>query len=217
MKTASVSLEELQHPEENVRVHPQKQIDELARSVEHFGQIRPAIVDEHYTVLIGNGMVMAMEQLGWSEAEVYVYRGLSADKKRKLMLSDNRMSQLGTTDFDAQLDILENIIKNAEDYDIPGFDLDMLDSLVDMGGGDDSSSVEPGGGSTMPSMSTVGASSGSSGASSTEGAQNQGSSGEPSSGAGSADPDSGGYAGSPPSQGSFVRCPRCNGVIELEE
>ena len=82
MKITVLRLDQFKRPERNVRHHPQKQIEEMKRSLTMFGQTRPMVVDDEYTVLVGNGMLTAMEQLGWTEAECYVYEGLTDARKK---------------------------------------------------------------------------------------------------------------------------------------
>lgn len=127
MKITIIPIEKLKRPERNVRHHPQKQIEEMKRSLKMFGQTRPMVVDDEYTVLVGNGMMTAMEQIGWKEAECYVYEGLTDAGKKKLMLADNRVYDLGLTDMDAFDAILQEL---SGDIDIPGWDEDLLKTLT---------------------------------------------------------------------------------------
>ena len=127
MKITVLPLDLFKRPALNVRHHPQKQIDEMKRSLTMFGQTRPMVVDDEYTVLVGNGMLTAMEELGWKEAECYVYVGLTEARKKKLMLADNRVYDLGLTDMDAFDAILQEL---AGDTDIPGWDEGLLKTLT---------------------------------------------------------------------------------------
>ena len=127
MKITVLPLDKFKRPARNVRHHPQKQIEEMKRSLTMFKQTRPMVVDDEYTVLVGNGMLTAMEQLGWTEAECYVYEGLSSAQKKKLMLADNRVYDLGLTDMDAFDAILQEL---AGDTDIPGWDEALLKTLT---------------------------------------------------------------------------------------
>lgn len=133
LKVHTVPLDRLKYPEHNVRKHPPKQIKELVRSLEAFGQTRPVVVDENNVILAGNGLVQAMQEAFWESADVLVKRGLTQDQKRKLMLVDNKMSFLGVTDYDVQFEYLESIIKDTGAYDVPGFEADMLEALLSHG------------------------------------------------------------------------------------
>lgn len=127
MKLEKMQISELVKPEDNVRIHTEKQIDEFIRSLEMFGQIRPAVVDENNIILIGNGMVEAMEKRGDIELNVYRIKGLSENEKKKLMLSDNKIFSLGIDNFEVQDKFFKELIG---DYDIPGFDEDVLKAMV---------------------------------------------------------------------------------------
>ena len=59
MKVIKKRLDDLKHPEKNVRIHSEQQIRELKRSLEKFGQTRALVVDENNVILIGNGLYEA--------------------------------------------------------------------------------------------------------------------------------------------------------------
>lgn len=125
MKLETVKLADLKAPEKNVRKHPQKQIEEMIRSVQMFGQIRPMVIDETGTILVGNGLKEALDRMGVEEAEAYRVTGLSESEKIKLMMADNKVFQLGLDDMVN----IEEIMSSLEDFDITGFDEGTLDAL----------------------------------------------------------------------------------------
>ena len=106
MIITKVPLNMLKAPEKNVRIHSAKQIEEFKRSIEMFGQIRPIVCDEAYTIIAGNGLYAALSALGWAEADCYIVSGLSEVEKKKLMLADNRIFSLGVDDLQAFDEIL---------------------------------------------------------------------------------------------------------------
>lgn len=127
MKTIKMKISELQHPEKNVRNHSQKQIKEMIRSLDMFGQFRPIVVDENNVILCGNGLVTAMREKGIEEADVLKYDNLTDKQKKKLMIADNQIASLGTDNFA----VIEEFIKSLDgDIDVPGYDEDMLKTLV---------------------------------------------------------------------------------------
>ena len=127
MKVVKKPLSQLQRPEKNVRMHTDKQLKEFRRSVEMFGQIRPIVVDENGTILAGNGLFETLLSLGKTEADCYVVTGLTEAEKKKLMLADNRVFDLGVDDL-AALDAF--VLELKDDLDIPGFDEDLLRAMV---------------------------------------------------------------------------------------
>ena len=71
MKLQKKKLSTLKPLEVNVRKHSDKQIKELIRSVNQFGQTRAIVIDEENNILIGNGLHAAMLEAGLEEAFVY--------------------------------------------------------------------------------------------------------------------------------------------------
>lgn len=129
MKIQKIKLTELKPLEQNVRKHSDKQIVELIRSVEQFGQTRAIVVDEKNNILIGNGLFMAMMQAGLDEAFIYRKRGLTEIEKKKLILADNKTYSLGSDDYENIESYLEEITASG-DFEIAGFDEDMLRNLM---------------------------------------------------------------------------------------
>ena len=127
MKVVKKKIADLKRPERNVRMHTDKQIAEFQRSIKMFGQIRPIVIDENNTILAGNGLYETLLSLNYTEADCYVVSGLSEKEKKKLMLSDNRIFDLGVDDMSAFDAFIQEL---GDDLDVPGFDEDLLKSLI---------------------------------------------------------------------------------------
>lgn len=128
MQTIKMNISDLRHPEKNVRKHPQKQIKEMMRSVDKFGQYRPVVVDENNVILAGNGLVIAMREMGKTEIDVLKYDNLSENDKKKLMIADNQTASLGVDDYGA----IEEIIRSLDgDFDVPGYDEESINMLIE--------------------------------------------------------------------------------------
>lgn len=127
MKAMRMPLSELKKPKRNIRIHTETQLIEFERSVSMFGQIRPIVIDENNEILAGNGLYDTLLRLGWTEADVYKFEDLTAAQKKKLMIADNKVFGLGIDDLDT-LDAF--LVELDGDFDIPGFDADILRSMV---------------------------------------------------------------------------------------
>lgn len=127
MNVVKMPLSTLKRPERNVRMHTEKQLKEFERSVTMFGQIRPIVVDDERTILAGNGLYETLLRMGWTEADVLQMQSLSDSQKKKLMLADNKIYGLGVDDLDSFDAILNEL---QDDLDIPGFDEELLKSMV---------------------------------------------------------------------------------------
>ena len=127
MKIVKMKLSELKCPEKNIRIHTDKQIQEFERSVKMFGQIRPIVADENNVILCGNGLFATLTKMGYDTADVYKVTGLTENQKKKLMIADNKIYGLGIDDLDTFNKFLADL---GEDLDIPGFDENILKSMV---------------------------------------------------------------------------------------
>lgn len=126
MKVVQKKLSDLRKMEKNIRRHSPKQISEYVRSVRMFGQIRPLVIDEDGVILAGNGLYDALVSMGEEKADCYVVSGLTETQKKKLMLADNRVYELGMTDIEAFDEIIKSL---GGDVDVPGWDADLLETL----------------------------------------------------------------------------------------
>lgn len=126
MEITVKKLSELRPAAKNVRRHTDKQIAEYIRSLDMFGQIKPIIADEHGEIIAGNGLYQALVQMGKETCDCYILSGLSENQKKKLMLADNRVYELGITDMDAFDEIIREL---GGDIDVPGWDEDLLSMM----------------------------------------------------------------------------------------
>jgi hypothetical protein len=126
MKIVTKKLTDIHPAKKNIRRHTDKQLTEYIRSVEMFGQTKPILIDEAGEIIAGNGLYEALKQMGRGTAECRIMDGLTPGMKKKLMLSDNRVYELGITD----MDIFDEILQELDgDMDIPGWDDDLLEML----------------------------------------------------------------------------------------
>ena len=119
-------LSELHKPAHNIRRHSEKQLNEYVRSIEMFGQVKPLVVAEDGEIIAGNGLYEALLRMGRETCDCYVMVGLTDVQRKKLMMADNKVYELGFTDVDA----IEELVKELDgDVDVPGWDADLLEML----------------------------------------------------------------------------------------
>ena len=124
-----IAVSKLRHPDRNVRIHGQKQIDEMVRSLEFAGQTKPILIDENNVVLAGNGLLDGMIQHGDKEAWYRRVIGATENDKKKIMTMDNRLYALGSDNHD----VIEQFIRElaeAGEADIPGYDQAIIDTIA---------------------------------------------------------------------------------------
>ena len=129
MKLENKKIIELKPLAQNVRKHNDNQINELIRSVKQFGQTRAIVIDEDNNILIGNGLYLALVKMGVEDCQCYKITGLTEIQKKKLILTDNKVYSLGTDDYAAINDYIQEITV-AGDFDIAGFDESILQGMT---------------------------------------------------------------------------------------
>lgn len=126
MNIKLMPLSALRIAEVNVRRHTDKQIAEYVRSLKSFEQVKPIVIDDTGEIICGNGLFLALQQMGRTECYCHVIEGMTPKQKQKLMLADNRVYELGITDIDVFEDIVRSL---GDDTDIPGWDADLIAAL----------------------------------------------------------------------------------------
>ncbi len=123
MKT--VKLSELKEYGNNPRIG---NVNLIAESLKVNGQFKPLIVNKDNTILAGNHTYLAMKQLGWKECDVH-YVDVDKKQAKKIVLVDNRLSDVADYDTDLILDMLNDLL-TADELEGTGFDSDDVDDLA---------------------------------------------------------------------------------------
>ena len=87
MNIRKMPLSSLQRPEQNVRMHTEKQLKEFERSVSMFGQLRPIVADEAGVILAGKGLFENLLRLGWGAVPYSHLRSPGDGRKLVMRLS----------------------------------------------------------------------------------------------------------------------------------
>jgi ParB-like chromosome segregation protein Spo0J len=105
----------------------QGDVGAIAESLTTNGQFRPIVVNRSTSeILVGNHTWQAARLLGWSEIAV-TFVDVEPDEARRIVLVDNRTTDLATYDPDSLLDLLKSV---ATDLTGTGFTGDDLDDLL---------------------------------------------------------------------------------------
>jgi DNA modification methylase len=128
MNIVKVKLSELKLDPNNARKHSPQNILAIKQSLQENPQYRPFVVQKGTNkICVGNGMYIAMQELGIKEGWVE-YRDLDDKQFARLSVTDNRTAELAEWDED----ILQQIISNyGDDIAIPGFGDDVSFNLDD--------------------------------------------------------------------------------------
>lgn len=122
METERIDLEvcRLTLSGKRLRRRQRRSIDEIAKSIREFGFLQPLVVDEHYTVIIGDGRLEAAKRLGYRTVPVVLVRGLTEDQRQRLQIADNRLTELSRWDRSELTGQMERLLE-SQPSEIPGF------------------------------------------------------------------------------------------------
>ena len=76
----------------NPRTHSDKQVDEIAASIQQFGWTNPILVGPDRVIIAGHGRLLAARKLRMTEVPVIVLSGLTEAQRRALVIADNQLA-----------------------------------------------------------------------------------------------------------------------------
>ena len=133
-ETELVRVVDIKSNPRNAHTHSNKQIDQLAKSIETFGFTSPVLIDETLTLLAGHGRFKAAQLLGLKKIPAIRLSGLSEAKKRALLIADNRIAQ--NAGWDRQRlaielpELAELLIEEELDISLTAFEPAEIDQLI---------------------------------------------------------------------------------------
>ena len=92
-KHAIKSVVDLVEYATNPNTHDEKNIEEIARSIEEFGFTNPVLIDEHDCIIAGHGRVKAAAFLEMDNVPCIVLTGLSDAQKKAYVIADNAIAE----------------------------------------------------------------------------------------------------------------------------
>ena len=134
----------------NARTHSKEQVKQIAQSIKEFGWTNPVLIDGDGGVIAGHGRIMAAQSLGMVEVPCIVIQGLSPEKKRALILADNKIALNAGWDESLLGIELQALVEAGYAAQLTGFDDEEIDALIeaatggDMAGGDEGGEGEGG-------------------------------------------------------------------------
>ena len=117
MKIEKISIEKIKPYENNAKLHPPEQIDQIKKSIKEFGNNDPIAVDENNVIIEGHGRYEALKQLGFNEAHIIRLTHLNEQQKKSYILAHNKLTM--NTGFD--FDVLNLELDSIVDFDMSDF------------------------------------------------------------------------------------------------
>jgi DNA modification methylase len=119
----------LTHRAVNPRTHPKKQIEQLKRSIQEFGFVRPVLLDGTDGIIAGHGSTLAAVELGMSDIPTVRVDHLKPEQIRAYVIADNKLAE--NAGWDRNLLALElKELSLSFDITLTGFELPEFDVLL---------------------------------------------------------------------------------------
>lgn len=121
MEILKINIKEIKPYENNVKMHPKQQIEQIKHSIVEFGNNDPIAIDENNVIIEGHGRYFALQELGYEKVECIVLKNLTEEQKQAYRLVHNKLTM--NSDFD--IAGLEEELKKIVDIDIGKYDFDL--------------------------------------------------------------------------------------------
>ena len=125
MEIIKINIEDIRPYENNAKLHPQEQIEQIKKSIQEFGNNDPIAIDEDNIIIEGHGRYEALKQLEYKEVECIRLSHLSEEQKKAYILVHNKLTM--NTGFD--FNILNEELEKIENIDMQDFDFMRIDDI----------------------------------------------------------------------------------------
>lgn len=124
MQIIKIKMADIVPYENNVKLHPKEQIEQIKKSIVDFGNNDPIAVDENNVIIEGHGRYEALKELGYEEAECIVLTGLTEDQKNAYRLVHNKLTMNSDFDMKGLEEELNKINMDLTAFDFDPFNMD---------------------------------------------------------------------------------------------
>ena len=132
LKVEHLGISTLKPYARNARTHTNKQIRQIAASIETFGWTNPILIDQDRQIVAGHGRLAAAKLLGLEEIPAIRLSDLTEAQVRAYVIADNRLAELAGWDEELLSIELKALCEIELDFDIEviGFNTAEIDGLV---------------------------------------------------------------------------------------
>ena len=117
----------------NPRIHTDKQIKQIARSLEAFGPIVPVLIDQELRVIAGHGRILAARLLGLKEFPTIRVEHLTDAQIKAFAIADNKLTENSTWDEGLLGQQLKSLSEVELDFSLEatGFEVGEIDAYIE--------------------------------------------------------------------------------------
>ena len=128
-----IPIADLKCDPRNPRLHSERQINQLAKSINSFGFLWPVMIDGTRRVLAGHGRIEAAKRLGFQEVPTISIHHLSESQRRAFVIADNRLAEQASWDEKLLAEQFRELCEVELDFDLEatGFELGEIDVLIE--------------------------------------------------------------------------------------
>ena len=132
MKIEKVKIKEIKLYENNAKIHPEWQVEQIKNSIIEFGFNDPIAIDENNVIIEGHGRLMALKELGYKEVECIRLEHLTEEQKVAYAIAHNKLTM--NTDFDTEKLRMElsNLEESNFDLSVLGFENIELEEIMEV-------------------------------------------------------------------------------------
>lgn len=125
MKIEKIDIHKIKPYENNAKLHPLEQIEQIKKSILEFGNNDPIAVDENNIIIEGHGRLLALQELDYEEVEIIRLSHLTDEQKKAYILAHNKLTM--NSGFD--IDILELELDEIVSIDMSDFGFELEDDF----------------------------------------------------------------------------------------
>lgn len=113
----------------NPKIHTEKQIEQIAKSIQLTKGLRqPIVIDKNNFIVCGHGRYLAALQLGYDTVPCELIDNLTEDEIKAYRLIDNRISE-GEYDLNLEFAELQDIELDMSEFDFETFSIDEIQEV----------------------------------------------------------------------------------------
>jgi len=133
LRIEHVAVRQLKVDPRNPRLHSERQLKQIARSIESFGFNVPVLADREGNLLAGHGRVQAAQRLGLRELPVIRLEHLTPEQARAFSIADNRLSETSSWDDRLLGEVLRDLASVELNFDLEatGFTMGEIDLRIE--------------------------------------------------------------------------------------
>ena len=133
LSIAYLPISELHAYDQNAKLHPAEQVQQIVDSIKEFGFNDPIAIDPDGIIIEGHGRLLAAQSMGLKEVPTIRLTEMSEAQKKAYIIAHNKLTMNSGFDIDILAEEVKDILEIDPDFnmELTGFDQSELDALVE--------------------------------------------------------------------------------------